>query len=130
MGINSAGVTLVGGDPPREAAIASRLEALSPGEFQLLAERYGKRRHPRRFVNLSPSGRNFLNVPIAPWPDARTVLVDGRLDVVEASKSKDWKRHLEDDLEHIAALGKSRLAGYFFVSLADEPRDPTFLHEI
>ena len=128
--MNSTGVTVAHGSRALEAAIASRLEVLSPGEFQLLAEQYAKLRYPRRFINLSPVGRNFLNVSIAPWPDARSVLVDGRHDVVEASKSKDWKGHLEDDLDHIAALGNGRLAGYLFVSLADEPRDTTSIQDI
>jgi hypothetical protein len=91
---------------------------------------YAKLRYPHRFINLSPVGRNFLNVPIGPWPDARSVLADGRHDVVEASKGKNWEGHLEADLEHIAALGKDRLSGYLFVSLADEPRDTTSLQNI
>ena len=128
--MNTGELTVAHGRPPLEAAIASRLDALSPGEFQLLAEQYAKLRYPRRFINLSPVGRNVLNVPVGPWPDARSVMVDGRHDVVEASKGKDWKRHLEEDLDHIAALGDGRLAGYLFVSLADEPRDTTCIQDI
>ena len=121
--MNSAEFAVAHGRPPREAAIASRLQALSPGEFQLLVEQYAKLKYPLRFINLSPVGRNVLNVPVKPWPDARGVLVDGRHDVVEASKGKDWEGHLEKDLGHIAGLGNGRLAGFLFVSLADDPRD-------
>ena len=128
--MTDGGLTVAHGGPPLEAAIASKLEALPPGEFQRLAEQYAKLRYPRRFLDLSPGGRNFLNVPIGPWPDARSVLVDGRYDVVEASKGKDWKRHLQDDLVHIAALGKGRLAGYLFVSFADEPRDTAAIQDV
>jgi hypothetical protein len=44
------------------------------------------------------------------------------MDVVEATQSEHWSRHLHDDVNHANKLGKRRLVGFIFVAWAKAPK--------
>lgn len=108
---------------PSEIEIKRKIDDLSPGAFQRLAEDYARLIYPGRFRSLIPSGRNYQNEPVQPWPDAFVLLPDSRRDVLEATHSDRWKAHLEQDLEAAQKLPHWKLAGFLFVAWAKQPDD-------
>ena len=66
-------------------------------------------------------GRNPQDVTIKGWPDAYTLLPDGRVDAVEATHSDAWERHIDDDYIKVQELGSGRVAGLLFVAWAPTP---------
>ncbi len=107
---------------PSESAISDAIDRLSAGAFQRLAEHYAQVRYPERFRHLIPLGRTVTDQTRSGWSDGCVYLADGRVDAVEATKDQKWKRHLNDDLEHISQLGRGTVAGFVFVCAAPTPK--------
>ncbi|HYP00123.1 MAG TPA: hypothetical protein VER76_08030 [Pyrinomonadaceae bacterium] len=110
--------------PLPERTIESAIDALksTPGKFQRLVERYAQLTYARRFKELVPGGRAPGDVTVKGWPDIYARSPDRLLmDVVEATHSPEWSRHLKEDVEKAEALGKGRLSGFIFVAWANEP---------
>jgi hypothetical protein len=107
---------------PSSKAIFDSIENLrsTPAVFQRLAEEYARRSFPERFGKLTPSGINPEGVTIPGWPDGYAYDSDGRIHLIEATVSRDWRRHLASDLEKIRE-SRSRLGSFLFVGWEPNP---------
>src|SRR5260370_1337719 len=110
---------------PSETTISGRINALDPARFQLLAEQFVCSRYAKRFQNLQRRGRNAQGDTVAGWPDAYELLPDGHVDVLEVTRARNWKKHLEADLRKATSFGGG-ISGFVFVAWARTP-DPKFL---
>jgi len=98
-----------------ELKIKEKLKVLEPVKLQTLDEDYAQIRYPERFRDLYRGGRNSEGSTTIGWPDAGVILPDG-IDGVEATRSKKWKSHLEDDLKKAENPGYQNLVGYLFIA--------------
>lgn len=111
---------------PSRAAIYAAVESLrgldgSPSMFQRLAEGYAQRMFPWRFGRLVPGGMNPEGIAVRGWPDAYAMRPDGKIDAMEATLAKDWRRHLDRDLEHVRKAGPGKIGGFLLVAWEPVP---------
>jgi hypothetical protein len=103
-----------------EAVIQARINALSAGAFQRLAEAYAELTWPERYRHLVPQGRNAQDATTNGWPDAWAPDGHGRVHAVEATRDLNWSAHLEADVENAKAPPNGgQLASFVFVSRKD-----------
>lgn len=104
---------------PAEAEIRRAVMALraTPGEFQVLAERFLAIREGGVYRKLTPKGRNSDGTPIKGYPDAFGYLPDDRLVVIETTVG-DWRKHIrEEDIPGIKAIGVGKVRSFHFFCL-------------
>jgi hypothetical protein len=113
---------------PSQRAVEEALLALSPGEFQQLAETYMAIEYAGRFARSQILGRNSRGQTTTGWPDAYAVLPDGRIDALEATADvRNWTRHLDSDLKKAATLPDPGLGGLAFLTTARTPLPSTLI---
>ncbi len=113
---------------PSERALEEALESLGPEQFQRLAEVYAEIELPERFKNQAILGRNSRGSTTTGWPDSYAVMRDGRIDALEATRDvRNWREHLDSDIEQAAALPAPGLGGIAFITLGRTPAPATMI---